>query len=102
MKLLVALLCLLSIISIIMGKHLSFDDDDFEMTNDRARMFLRQNNDDGDNSNDETDTNQLVDRREFGTNCVPCKFKVNPCCAPNICVKKFLWNECMEIKNAGK
>lgn len=101
MKFLVGLLCLFAIISMILGKHLSFDNDDFEISDDKARMFLRQNNND-DDSNDETDTNQLVDRREFGKNCVRCKFKVNPCCAPHICVKKFFWNECMEIKAAGK
>ncbi|CAF4371536.1 unnamed protein product, partial [Adineta steineri] len=37
--------------------------------------------------------------REIGSDCVPCKFGINPCCSPNICIKKrFRPDECMEIK----
>ena len=82
---------LLSLFLFVNGKNFVADDDDnqLELPNDQARMFLRAMTDDEDDS---------LDKREFGKNCVPCKFKLNPCCAPNMCIKKFFWNECMEIK----
>ncbi|CAF3033433.1 unnamed protein product [Rotaria sp. Silwood2] len=89
----ISIILVLSIIcSYIDGKRLYLNNDnDLELSNEKAQMFLRsQLNDDDDQAS--------FDTREFGKNCVPCKFKINPCCAPNICIKKFFWNECMEIK----
>ncbi len=64
-------------------------DDDFEVSQQAARSFLSTN----DNSSN------VFDKRETGKNCVPCKFGANPCCAPNICVKKTLKpDECQEVK----
>lgn len=95
-KIAVALL-LISLCSMIDGKRLFVDnDDDIELSNAKAQMFLRSMLEDDSDSDDNT-----FDKRERGTDCVPCKFKVNPCCKPNICVKKFFWNECMEIKTHG-
>ena len=89
------ILLVLSICSLIDGKRsLTNKDNNLELSNEKAQMFLRSRLDDD-------DINQLVDRREFGSNCVPCKFKLNPCCAPNICIKKWFLNECMEIKTGG-
>ncbi|CAF4047902.1 unnamed protein product [Rotaria sordida] len=76
---------LLFIISTSDGKHLFYDNDnDMELSDKKARMFLRSMlNDDS----DDDDTGSL-DTREIGKNYVPCKFGINPCCSPNICVKK--------------
>jgi hypothetical protein len=94
------ILLVLSICSLIDGKRsLTNNDNNLELSNEKAQMFLRSRLDNDDSDDD--DINQLVDRREFGQNCVPCKFKVNPCCAPNICIKKWFLNECMEIKTGG-
>jgi hypothetical protein len=83
----------LSLCSLIDGKR-SFlnDNNDLELRNEEAQTFLQSN------VNDDTNNDDSLDKREFGKNCVPCKFKINPCCAPNVCRKKFPWNECMEIK----
>ncbi|CAF3108848.1 unnamed protein product, partial [Rotaria sp. Silwood2] len=72
-------------------------DNDLELSNEKAQMFLRSML----NDDDDDDSYEPLDKREFGKNCVPCKFKINPCCAPNICKKKRFWNECMEIKTNG-
>ncbi|CAF3183632.1 unnamed protein product [Rotaria socialis] len=91
------IILILSICSFIDGKRLFLNNDnDLELSNEKAQMFLRSMLNDDENSDDDS-----MDKREFGKNCVPCKFKINPCCAPNICVKKFFWNECMEIKIKG-
>jgi hypothetical protein len=64
-------------------------DDDFEVSQQTAASFLSMH----DNSSD------VVHKREIGKHCVPCKFGANPCCAPNICVKKTLRpDECQEVK----
>ena len=91
------IILIISFCSLIDGKRLFVDNDnDLELTNEKAQMFLRSMlNDDSDASDDKFDT------RESGTDCVPCKFKMNKCCKPNICIKKFFWNECMEIKTHG-
>lgn len=83
-------LLLLSVCVFVDGKNFVNDDEQLELANDQARMFLRAMTGDEDDDS--------LDKREFGTNCVPCKFKLNPCCAPNMCIKKFFWNECMEVK----
>jgi hypothetical protein len=57
------------------------NDNDAELSEQKARMFLRSMLDDDDNSSP-------LDKRESGKNCVPCTFGINPCCAPNICIKK--------------
>jgi len=87
------ILLVLSLCSLIDGKR-SFlnDNNDLELRNEEAQTFLQSN------VNDDTNNDDSFDKREFGKNCVPCKFKINPCCAPNVCRKKFPWNECMEIK----
>ncbi len=65
----------------------------FEMSGENASAFLHPSSDD--QSHD-------ISKREMGRNCIPCKFGINPCCEPNICVKKSFWpDECMEIKRAG-
>ncbi len=91
------ILLFISFYTLIDGKNLLIDDDDngLEISNAKAQMFLRAMTDDDDD---------LFDKREnpIGKHCVKCKFKINPCCQPNICVKKFFWNECMEIKSVGK
>jgi hypothetical protein len=64
-------------------------DDDFEVSQQTAATFLSMH----DNSSN------VLDKREAGKNCVPCKLGINPCCAPNICVKKTLRpDECQEVK----
>ncbi len=93
---LLAIFGLLFIVSSSNAKRLFYDNDnDMELTDKKARMFLRAmtgDNDDGDDA-------ASFDTREFGQNCVKCKFGINPCCAPNICIKKrFRPDECMEIK----
>ncbi|CAF3379023.1 unnamed protein product [Rotaria socialis] len=85
------------VISTSNAKRLFYNNDnDMELTDKRARMFLRSMTNNDDDSNDDTAS---LDTREFGKNCVACKFGINPCCAPNICIKKrFRPDECMEIK----
>lgn len=99
MKLVVILLALILIIASTQAKRLFYDNDnDMELSDKKARMFLRAmlNEDDDDAANS-------LDTREIGKNCVPCKFGINPCCAPNICVKKrFRPDECMEVKPGRK
>ena len=66
----------------------------FEMNMENASFFLH--------ATTEESAGVMFDKRESGRNCVPCKFGINPCCAPNICRKKTLWpDECMEIKLSG-
>ena len=66
---------------------------EFEMNSENASMFL--------NSDQNAEHMVSMDKREIGKNCVPCKIGLNPCCAPNICVKRRFWfDECMEIKVA--
>ena len=85
----VALLCM--IVSSNANRLFYDNDNDMELSNDKARMFLRAIAGDDDSAS--------FDTREFGKNCVKCKFGINPCCAPNICIKKsFRPDECMEIK----
>jgi hypothetical protein len=93
---LLATIVLLYIISSSNAKRLFYDNDnDMELTDKKARMFLRTITGEGDDDDDSTS----FDTREFGKNCVPCKFGINPCCAPNICIKKrFRPDECLEIK----
>jgi hypothetical protein len=71
------------------GKNVhTSEDDDFEVTQQMAAAFLMHDN-----------SSHAIDKREAGRHCVPCKFGANPCCAPNICVKKTLRpDECQEIK----
>ena len=95
------MICKISIILLVVMLWVSIDaksyhgQHDLELSNDEAKRFLHRMTDD----DDEQDNS--LDKRESGKNCVPCKFKINPCCAPNICLKKFPWNECMEIKTQG-
>ena len=67
---------------------------DFEVTSETATAFLHTF---------DTNGSIVMDRRETGSNCVPCKLGVNPCCAPNVCVKKTLRpDECMELRASKK
>ncbi|CAF2713367.1 unnamed protein product [Rotaria sp. Silwood2] len=86
---------LIFIVSTSNAKRLFYDNDnDMELTDKKARMFLRSML----NGDSDDDTGSF-DTRESGKNCVPCKFGINPCCSPNICIKKrFRPDECMEIK----
>jgi hypothetical protein len=91
---LLAIFALLFIVSSSNAKRLFYDNDnDMELTDKKARMFLRSM------TGDDDDDTASFDTRESGKNCVKCKFGINPCCAPNICVKKsFRPDECVEIK----
>ena len=93
---LIAAIALVCIISSSNAKRLFYDNDnDMELSDKKARMFLRAITGDSD---DDDDTPSF-DTREIGKNCVKCKFGINPCCAPNVCIKKsFRPDECMEIK----
>jgi hypothetical protein len=86
----VALLCM--VVSSNANRLFYDNDNDMELSNDKARMFLRAI------SNDDDDDSPSFNTRESGKNCVRCKLGINPCCAPNICIKKFFFDECMEIK----
>ncbi|CAF4631870.1 unnamed protein product [Rotaria magnacalcarata] len=96
---LLAIFAFVLVISTSNAKRLFYNNDnDMELTDKRARMFLRSmtNDDDDDDSNDDSAS---FDTRDSGKKCVACKFGLNPCCAPNICIKKrFRPDECMEIK----
>ena len=92
---LLAAILLLSIIVSSNAKRLFYDNDnDMELSDQKARMFLRAMT-----GEDDDDDSASFDTRESGKNCVACKFGINKCCAPNICIKKrFRPDECMEIK----
>lgn len=85
---------LLLLISSSSGMNVHHNDNgSFEVTHQTANGFLHSTSDDN--------SSKLFDKRESGSNCVPCKFGINPCCEPNICVKKTLLpDECQEIKTA--
>jgi hypothetical protein len=88
---LLAIFGLLLIVSSSNAKNL-YDDKDMEFSDKQARMFLRAIMDEDDDGLTALDTRQ-------NKNCVGCKFGISPCCAPNICHKKFLRpDECIEIK----
>ncbi|CAF0740141.1 unnamed protein product [Didymodactylos carnosus] len=74
------------------------NDDNFEISNSKARSFL----DDSDDNDADDLANYLLKRASPSTaqkDCVMCKFNMVPCCKPNICIKKTLRpDECMEIK----
>jgi hypothetical protein len=93
-KIVLAMVTLLCVVSSINAKRLFYDNDnDMELSDKKARMFLRSM------MNDDDDDSPSFGTREAGKNCVPCKFGINPCCAPNVCVKKsFRPDECMEVK----
>ena len=60
------------------------DDDDFQLSNAKARSFL----DDADD----------YEKRASG-NCITCsRLTQSQCCSPDVCVKKMLHNECMRVK----
>jgi hypothetical protein len=89
-KMILVLTILLIIISLTNAKTV-YGGHHYEMTSENASAFLHPSSDSVDFS-----------KREIGRNCIPCKFGINPCCEPNICVKKSFWpDECMEIKQAG-
>ncbi len=91
---LISAIALICIISSSNAKRLFHDNDnDMELSDKKARMFLRAM------TGDDDDDTLSFDTRESGKNCVKCKFGINPCCAPNICIKKsFRPDECMEVK----
>jgi hypothetical protein len=92
---LVILTIIIVIISLSNAKTIFVDNNHFELTGENASVFLH-NPTDGDHASH-------LDKREFGKNCVGCKFGINPCCEPNICINKKFWpDECMEIKQAKK
>lgn len=92
-SMILAVVALLFVVSSTHGKRVLYDSDNMELSDKKARMFLRSM------TNDEDDDAPSFDTRESGKKCVLCKFGVNPCCAPNICIKKrFRPDECMEVK----
>ncbi|CAF1299607.1 unnamed protein product [Adineta steineri] len=97
--LLIAAMVLIHMISFTNAKRLYYDNDnDMELSDKKARMFLRTITGEGDDDDGDDDSKSLG-VREIGSDCVPCKFGINPCCSPNICIKKrFRPDECMEIK----
>jgi hypothetical protein len=94
---LLAIFGLLLIVSSSNAKNL-YDDKDMEFSDKQARMFLRAIM--GDNDNDDDDDGlTALDTRQTNQNCVACKLGIVPCCAPNICQKKFLRpDKCIRIK----
>lgn len=98
---LLAIFGLLLVVASSNAKNLLTDDDnDLELTEKRAREFLRelaQDDSAGDDSNDGNDDSPAVNTRQ--AKCVGCKFGMAPCCAPNFCRKKrFRPDECVEVK----
>lgn len=90
---LVYLTMILLIVTFVHGNTIRTNNN-FEITNENASSFLHPVNDEHHSAG--------ITKREIGRNCIPCKFGINPCCEPNICVKKTFWpDECMEIKRAG-
>ena len=60
------------------------DDDDFQISDAKAREFL--------------DFAEDYAKRANG-NCITCsKLTQSKCCSPDICVKKTFHNECMKVK----
>ena len=100
MKLILLFLACIAVLATSNAKRLFYDNDnDMELSDKKARMFLRAML----NEDEDDDGAKSFDTREIGKNCVPCKFGINPCCAPNICVKKrFRPDECMEVKPGRK
>ncbi len=86
----ISIAIVLLLVSSSQGKNVHTNsDDDFEVSQQTATEFLTT----------EENFPSIFNKREAGRNCVPCKFGVNPCCAPNICVKKTLRpDECQEVK----
>ncbi len=76
-----------------------FDDNanDMESTDKRARMSLRDINDD-----DDDDTASFDIRQASSSNwCVPCKFGIIPCCSPNFCRRRrLLPNTCIRVQSS--
>ncbi|CAF4835283.1 unnamed protein product, partial [Rotaria socialis] len=73
------------------GKRMFADSDDDEaaLAELKARMMTAEDDSDDDSHQ----------RRASTKGCVSCAFKVFDCCAPNVCVKRFLRpNKCMRIK----
>ena len=91
-KTVVFLVTICLIISLSNAKNLMVDDHRFEISAENASIFLRT-------SNHDEHTGGIHKREIGGKDCIPCKLGLNPCCKPNICVKKTFWfDECMEIK----
>lgn len=66
------------------------NDDDIELNDQNAQMFLRAML--GENSPD-------LDTRQTDKRCVPCKFNFFLCCTPNLCYHHhFRPDECLEVK----
>ncbi|CAF3635363.1 unnamed protein product [Rotaria socialis] len=81
------------------GKRMFADSDDDEaaLAELKARMMAAEDDSDSDSDSDSDDDSHQ--RRASTNGCVSCAFKVFDCCAPNVCVKRFLIpNKCMRIK----
>jgi hypothetical protein len=96
---LVAAFALLFIVSLVDAKRsLKDNDNNLELSDKRAQMFLRSMLTDADSNDDDDDDD---DSPSFDTrqDCVQCKFNIGRCCPPNFCRKKFLRpDECVEVK----
>lgn len=89
-KTILALTILLVLVSVINAKTVTIGKPKFEMDDENASAYLHS-------ALGEHPGHMF--KREFGRNCVPCKFGLNPCCEPNICKKNRIFpNECLEIK----
>lgn len=95
--LLLAVFCLLWIVALSNAKNLVDNNDDSEIDDQKARMFLRAMLDD--QSDDNSDDSAAMDTRHNNGDCVGCKFGAALCCKPNFCRKKRLRpDECVEVK----
>ncbi len=94
----ISIALLLLLVSSSQGKGVfTKSDDDFEVSQQTATTFLSMDEDFPPIIRE--DPLDIFLKREASKNCVPCKFGINPCCAPNICVKKTLRpDECQEVK----
>ncbi|UJR32318.1 hypothetical protein I4U23_019782 [Adineta vaga] len=90
-KTIVFLVIMCLIVSFCHGKNVPEEMHHITISSDEANGFLH--------SSDPNNVGINLTRREIGSNCVPCKLNMNPCCPPNICIKKTFWfDECMEVK----
>ena len=95
--LLLAVFGLLLVVALSNAKNLVDNNDDLEINDQKARMFLRAML--GDESDDDSADAAAMDTRNNDKQCVGCKFGAALCCAPNFCRKKrFRPDECVEVK----
>ena len=91
--LLLAVVGLLLVVALSNAKNLVDNNDDLEINDQKAQMFLRAML--GDESDGGSVGSAAMDTRQ----CVSCKFGLGLCCAPNFCEKKrFRPDKCIRVK----